>query len=251
MVRMMMASRAEGFGAEVKRRIMLAPSPLAGYATSITTRPSRSPQIRGDFDSAFQEVDVLLARLRLPGVQAGRADANPWQCICRHLYDHGKPGRHPGISIPATDQGQPAVGLQLLAPPFAEEKRLRTARIFERQTDWHTKRPDWYNGGSLRSSQRLAPTGRLAVAAADRLLMQRALFASGASPRQSRWRVFAGDSSQSTDLYDVETHRINQEHLRSTRLTALGFVPASRRLVIPPQSWSGRIGRRLSTRLLR
>jgi aspartyl-tRNA(Asn)/glutamyl-tRNA(Gln) amidotransferase subunit A len=48
----------------------------------------------------------------------------------------------PGISIPCglTKDHLP-IGLQLLAPPFAEEKLLRTARVFERVTDWHTKRP--------------------------------------------------------------------------------------------------------------
>jgi aspartyl-tRNA(Asn)/glutamyl-tRNA(Gln) amidotransferase subunit A len=48
----------------------------------------------------------------------------------------------PGISIPAgiSDAGLP-IGFQLLGPPFAEEKLLRAARMFERQTPWHTERP--------------------------------------------------------------------------------------------------------------
>ena len=48
----------------------------------------------------------------------------------------------PGLSIPCglTKSGLP-IGLQLLAPAFAEENLLRTARVFERATDWHTRRP--------------------------------------------------------------------------------------------------------------
>ena len=48
----------------------------------------------------------------------------------------------PGISIPCgfTKAGLP-IGLQILGPPFAEEKLLRVARMFERETDWHKRRP--------------------------------------------------------------------------------------------------------------
>jgi len=49
----------------------------------------------------------------------------------------------PGLSVPCglTRSGLP-IGMQLLAPAFAEESLLRTARVFERATDWHTRRPE-------------------------------------------------------------------------------------------------------------
>ena len=48
----------------------------------------------------------------------------------------------PGISIPGGfDENNLPIGLQILAPAFAEEKLLRIARMYERQTDWHTKKP--------------------------------------------------------------------------------------------------------------
>jgi aspartyl-tRNA(Asn)/glutamyl-tRNA(Gln) amidotransferase subunit A len=49
----------------------------------------------------------------------------------------------PGVSVPCgfTAGGLP-IGLQLLAPPFAEAKLLRAARMYERETDWHTRRPN-------------------------------------------------------------------------------------------------------------
>jgi aspartyl-tRNA(Asn)/glutamyl-tRNA(Gln) amidotransferase subunit A len=146
MVRMMMVSRAEGFGPEVKRRIMLGTFALsAGYADQYYNKALQvRRKIRGDFDAAFREVDVLIGPTSpTPAFKLGERTANP---LAMYLFDiytiTANLAGIPGVSIPCglTRDNLP-IGLQLLAAPFAEDTLLRTARIFERQTDWHTRRP--------------------------------------------------------------------------------------------------------------
>ncbi len=146
MVRMMMASRAEGFGAEVKRRIMLGTFALsAGYADQYYNKALQvRRKIRGDFDAAFREVDVVLGPTSpTPPFKLGERTSDPLAMYLSDIYTiTANLAGIPGISIPCgfTKAGLP-IGLQLLAAPFAEEKLLRTARVFERATDWHLKRP--------------------------------------------------------------------------------------------------------------
>jgi aspartyl-tRNA(Asn)/glutamyl-tRNA(Gln) amidotransferase subunit A len=146
MVRMMMASRAEGFGAEVKRRIMLGTFALsAGYADQYYNKALQvRRKIRGDFDAAFREVDVVLGPTSpTPAFKLGERTSDPLAMYLSDIYTiTANLAGIPGISIPCgfTKAGLP-IGLQLLAAPLAEEKLLRTARVFERATDWHRKRP--------------------------------------------------------------------------------------------------------------
>ena len=146
LIRMMMVSRAEGFGAEVKRRIMLGTFALsAGYADQYYNKALQvRRKIRGDFDAAFQEVDVLVGPTSpTPAFKLGERTADPLAMYLSDIYTiTANLAGIPGISVPcgATKQNLP-IGLQLLAAPFEEEKLLRVARVFERQTDWHRKRP--------------------------------------------------------------------------------------------------------------
>src|SRR5579883_1696822 len=146
MVRMMMASRAEGFGAEVKRRIMLGTFALsAGYADQYYNKALQvRRKIRGDFDAAFREVDVLLGPISpTPAFKLGERTANPLSMYLSDIYTiTANLAGIPGLSIPCglTRDNLP-IGLQLLAAPFAEETLLRAARVFERATDWHLRRP--------------------------------------------------------------------------------------------------------------
>jgi aspartyl-tRNA(Asn)/glutamyl-tRNA(Gln) amidotransferase subunit A len=146
LVRMMMASRAEGFGAEVKRRIMLGTFALsAGYADQYYNQALKvRRKIRDDFDAAFRQVDVLIGPTSpTPAFKFGERTADP---LAMYLSDIDTITANlagiPGISVPCglTKSNLP-IGLQLLAPAFAEERLLRTARVFERATDWHLKRP--------------------------------------------------------------------------------------------------------------
>ena len=150
MIRMMMASRAEGFGAEVKRRIMLGTFALsAGYADQYYNKALQvRRKIRSDFDAAFKEVDVLLGPTSpTPAFKLGERTADPLAMYLSDIYTiTANLAGIPGISIPCglTRAPKLPIGLQLLAAPFAEETLLRTARVFERETDWHLKRPGWY-----------------------------------------------------------------------------------------------------------
>ena len=146
LLRMMMSSRAEGFGPEVKRRIMLGTFALsAGYADQYYNKALQVRRlIRNDFDAAFREVDVLLGPTTpTAAFKLGEKTADPLAMYLSDIYTiTTNLAGIPGLSIPCglTKSGLP-IGLQLIAPAFAEDHLLRTARVFERATDWHTKRP--------------------------------------------------------------------------------------------------------------
>ncbi len=146
LIRMMMASRAEGFGAEVKRRIMLGTFALsAGYADQYYTQALKVRRlIRNDFDKAFQEVDVLIGPTTpTAAFKLGEKTSDPLAMYLSDIYTiTTNLAGIPGLSIPCglTKSGLP-IGLQLLAPAFAEESLFRVARLFEKATDWHAKRP--------------------------------------------------------------------------------------------------------------
>jgi aspartyl-tRNA(Asn)/glutamyl-tRNA(Gln) amidotransferase subunit A len=146
LIRMMMASRAEGFGAEVKRRIMLGTFALsAGYADQYYNQALKVRRlIRNDFDAAFREVDVLLGPTTpSPAFKLGEKTSDPLTMYLSDIYTiTTNLAGIPGLSIPCglTKGGLP-IGMQLLAPAFGEERLLRAARVFERVTDWHARRP--------------------------------------------------------------------------------------------------------------
>jgi aspartyl-tRNA(Asn)/glutamyl-tRNA(Gln) amidotransferase subunit A len=145
MIRMMIASRAEGFGTEVKRRIMLGTFALsAGYADQYYNKALKvRRKIRGDFDAAFKEVDVLLGPTSpTAAFKLGERTADPLAMYLSDIYTiTANLAGIPGISIPCGfTRAKLPIGLQLLAAPFAEETLLRTAGVFERETDWHQKR---------------------------------------------------------------------------------------------------------------
>ena len=209
---MMMASRAEGFGPEVKRRIMLGTFALsAGYADQYYNKALQVRRmIRGDFDAAFQEVDVLLGPTSpTPAFKLGERTANPLAMYLSDIYTiTANLAGIPGLSIPCgLTQANLPIGLQLLAAPFAEETLLRTARVFERETDWHTRSGrGWYNGRRIEVLQARVPcwpTCRLA--AADRLQDAEALLRSRPLCLGDRdGSLFAGDPSEGPDLPEIE-----------------------------------------------
>jgi aspartyl-tRNA(Asn)/glutamyl-tRNA(Gln) amidotransferase subunit A len=146
LVHMMERSRGEGFGAEVKRRIMLGTFVLsAGYVDAYYLKALKVRRlIKNDFDRAFGECDVIAGPTSpTPAFKVGERSADPLAMYLADVYTVGANlAGLPGISIPCgfTKAGLP-VGLQLLAAPFEEEKLLQVARMYERATDWHTRRP--------------------------------------------------------------------------------------------------------------
>lgn len=146
LVRMMMATRAEGFGAEVKRRIMLGTYALsAGYADQYYNKALKVRRlIRNDFEAAFREVDFLIGPTTpTPAFKLGEKSANPLAMYLSDIYTiTTNLAGIPGLSMPCglSSEGLP-IGLQLVGPAMSETALLQAARLFERETDWHTRRP--------------------------------------------------------------------------------------------------------------
>jgi aspartyl-tRNA(Asn)/glutamyl-tRNA(Gln) amidotransferase subunit A len=146
LVRMYRRSRAEGFGAEVKRRIMLGTYALsAGYYDAYYLKALRVRRlIRNDFDQAFREVDVIAGPVAPTAAYTlGDKLDDPLAMYLGDLYTVScNLAGLAGISIPCgfTAGGLP-IGLQLQGPPMQEERLLRAAAMFQQATDWHTRRP--------------------------------------------------------------------------------------------------------------
>lgn len=146
LIRMYRRSRAEGFGAEVKRRIMLGTYALsAGYYDAYYKKALQVRRlIRGDFDRAFAEVDLIAGPVTPTAAFAlGEKVDDP---LAMYLFDLYTVSTNlagiGGISVPCgfTKTGLP-IGLQLQAPPFEEERLLRGAAMFQKATDWHAQKP--------------------------------------------------------------------------------------------------------------
>ena len=139
-------SRAEAFGEEVKRRIMLGTYALSsGYYDAYYLKALKVRNlIRGDFMNAFERCDCIIMPVApTTAFKIGEKVNDPLQMYLSDIYTiAANLAGIPGISIPCgfDDKGLP-VGLQILAPTFAEEKLLRIARMFEKETDWHKKKP--------------------------------------------------------------------------------------------------------------
>lgn len=139
-------TRGQGFGAEVKRRIMLGTYALsAGYYDAYYGKASQvRTLIKQDFDSAFQQVDLLAAPTS-PSV-AFRLGENVDDPLQMYLADvltiAANLAGVCGINVPCGfDSAGLPIGMQLIGAPFAEETLLRAAFAYEQSTDWHTRRP--------------------------------------------------------------------------------------------------------------
>jgi aspartyl-tRNA(Asn)/glutamyl-tRNA(Gln) amidotransferase subunit A len=100
--------------------------------------------IRQDFDRAFADCDVIMGPTApTAAFKIGEKTADPLAMYLSDIYTiSANLAGIPGISIPCgfTKAGLP-IGLQILGAPFTEEKLLRTARMYERETEWHQRRP--------------------------------------------------------------------------------------------------------------
>ena len=146
LVRMYRRSRAEGFGAEVKRRIMLGTYALsAGYYDAYYLKALKVRRlIRQDYDRAFEQVDVIAGPVTAtPAFRIGEKAGDPLAMYLVDLYTvSANLAGVAGISFPCSfSTGGLPIGLQLQAPPFQEERLLRAAHMFQQATDWHTRRP--------------------------------------------------------------------------------------------------------------
>ena len=147
MIDMYSATRGEAFGDEVKRRIMLGTYSLsAGYYDAYYLKALKVRRlIYNDFKSAFETVNMIVAPVTpTPAFKIGELVNDPLAMYLTDIYTiSANLAGLPAISIPAglSSTGLP-IGLQLTGPAMEEEKILQAARMFERETNWHTKQPN-------------------------------------------------------------------------------------------------------------
>jgi aspartyl-tRNA(Asn)/glutamyl-tRNA(Gln) amidotransferase subunit A len=141
-------SRGEGFGAEVKRRIMTGTYVLsAGYYDAYYLKAQKVRRlIADDFARAFTEVDVVIGPTTpTPAFAIGAKTSDPVTMYLNDIYTIGANlAGLTAMSLPCGFvQGLP-VGLQIVAPHFGEARMLNVAHLYQRETDWHARLPEGY-----------------------------------------------------------------------------------------------------------
>jgi aspartyl-tRNA(Asn)/glutamyl-tRNA(Gln) amidotransferase subunit A len=140
-------SRAEGFGKEVKRRIMLGTYALSsGYYDAYYLKALKVRNlIRCDFTKAFKRCEAILMPVSpTTAFKIGEKVDDPLTMYLSDIYTiAANLAGIPSISVPCGfDENNLPIGLQILSPAFSEDKLLRIARMYEKETDWHRARPD-------------------------------------------------------------------------------------------------------------
>ncbi|MEB3213146.1 MAG: Asp-tRNA(Asn)/Glu-tRNA(Gln) amidotransferase subunit GatA [Leptolyngbyaceae bacterium] len=146
LMQMYTRTRAEGFGAEVKRRIMIGTYALsAGYYDAYYLKAQKvRTLIKQDFEKAFEDVDVLVSPTA--PTTAFKMGANSEDPLSMYLLDlmtiPVNLAGLPGLSLPCgfDDDGMP-IGLQIIGNVLQEEKVLQVAYAYEQSTDWHGRSP--------------------------------------------------------------------------------------------------------------
>jgi aspartyl-tRNA(Asn)/glutamyl-tRNA(Gln) amidotransferase subunit A len=141
-------SRGEGFGAEVKRRIMTGTYVLsAGYYDAYYLKAQKVRQlISQDFARAFGEVDVLIGPTTpTAAFELGAKTSDPVTMYLNDIYTIGANlAGLPALSVPCGFTAGLPVGMQLIGPHFSEERLLNVAHRYQRETDWHRRAPqEW------------------------------------------------------------------------------------------------------------
>jgi len=143
---MYVKTRAQGFGAEVKRRIMLGTYALSsGYYEAYYRKAQQvRTLIKKDFEDAFKKVDVIATPTSpTAAFKVGEKTADPLQMYLSDIFTISvNLAGVPGISIPCgfTSEKLP-IGLQLIGNHFDEESILQVAHAYEQSTDWHKRKP--------------------------------------------------------------------------------------------------------------
>ena len=146
LLEMYMMTRQEGFGPEVKRRIMLGTYALsAGYYDAYYGKAQAvRTLIRRDFEAAFQAVDLIVTPVMpTPAFKLGEKVADPLQMYLSDIYTISVSlAGIPAISLPCgfSRAGLP-IGLQIIGRAFEEETVLRGAHAYEQATTWRTRKP--------------------------------------------------------------------------------------------------------------
>jgi aspartyl-tRNA(Asn)/glutamyl-tRNA(Gln) amidotransferase subunit A len=145
LIDMYMNTRAKGFGAEVKRRIMLGTYALSsGYYDAYYKKGQQvRTLIKNDFDEAFRKADVIVTPTApTPAFRIGEKATDPLQMYLSDIFTISvNLAGVPAISLPCgfTKENLP-IGLQIIGKHFDEETVLRAAYAYEQGTDWHLRR---------------------------------------------------------------------------------------------------------------
>jgi aspartyl-tRNA(Asn)/glutamyl-tRNA(Gln) amidotransferase subunit A len=139
-------SRAQGFGDEVKRRILIGTYVLShGYYDAYYLKAQKIRRlIAADFQEAFKSCDVIMGPTA-PSVafRFGEKSADPVQMYLSDIYTIAvNLAGLPGMSIPCGFDRDLPVGLQIVGPWFGEAKMLNVAHRYQQATDWHTRMPE-------------------------------------------------------------------------------------------------------------
>ncbi len=141
-------SRGEGFGAEVKRRIMTGTYVLsAGYFDAYYLKAQKVRRlITDDFRAAFSRVDLLIGPTTpTPAFAIGAKVNDPVTMYLNDIYTIGANlAGLPGVSLPCGFVDGLPMGLQLIGPHFSEAKLLNAGHLFQQATDWHRRSPRGY-----------------------------------------------------------------------------------------------------------
>jgi aspartyl-tRNA(Asn)/glutamyl-tRNA(Gln) amidotransferase subunit A len=143
---MYMKTRAQGFGEEVKRRIMIGAYVLShGYYDAYYLQAQRIRRlIANDFVEAFKSCDIIMGPTSpSTAFKLGEKAADPVQMYLSDIYTIAvNLAGLPGMSVPCGFAGGLPVGLQLIGNYFAEAKLLNAAHRYQQATDWHQRRPE-------------------------------------------------------------------------------------------------------------
>jgi aspartyl-tRNA(Asn)/glutamyl-tRNA(Gln) amidotransferase subunit A len=141
-------SRGEGFGAEIKRRIIVGTYALSsGYYDAYYLKAQKIRRlISNDYSSAFEQVDIIVGPTApAPAFKLGEKVDDPVSMYLSDIYTIGvNLAGLPGMSIPAGFVNNLPVGLQLIGNYFDEARLLNVAHQFQQATDWHSKIPNNY-----------------------------------------------------------------------------------------------------------
>lgn len=149
-------SRSEGFGEEVKRRIMIGTYALsAGYYDAFYLKAQKVRHlISDDFKQAFKDVDLVLSPTApSTAFKLGEKNNDPLSMYLSDIFTiSANLAGLPGISIPAGFSDKLPVGVQLIAPHFAEAKLLNAAHQFQQATDFHQQVPEAFAGETFKEA---------------------------------------------------------------------------------------------------
>lgn len=138
--------RSEGFGSEVKRRIMIGTFALsAGYYDAYYRQAQKVRTLLArDFEEAFQKVDVIISPVSpTPAFTVGAHEGDPVAMYLEDIFMCPQPmAGIPALSLPCGfSKGGLPIGLQIMGPQWEEGRILQVGHAYEQATEWHTRKP--------------------------------------------------------------------------------------------------------------